>query len=104
ASVLGIVDRQRLARSSPELNVIAGDSFAIDDAGARASQCLDNQREAGGGGGGGANVSTISGKRRVRSLPGRQVRCNIMPIAKGYSPVSQPLFYLLFICTSLPLG
>jgi hypothetical protein len=36
--------------------------------------------------------------------PAGRVRCNIMPIARGYSRVSQPLFYLRFICASHALG
>jgi hypothetical protein len=46
----------------------------------------------------------FGGKAHGAMNPAGRVRCNIMPIAKGYSPVSQALFYLLFICTSHALG
>ena len=37
------------------------------------------------------SLSVLVGRQGAMNPAGR-VRCNIMPIARGYSPVSQPLF------------
>jgi hypothetical protein len=49
------------------------------------------------------SLSVLVGRQGAMNPAGR-VRSNIMPIVRGHSRVSQPLFYLLFICASHGLG